>query len=129
MKKIIYCLSLLLSAMTMTSCSDFFDPDTDDELNGEDYISSDTEMYTGFLGIMTKLQAIGDKQILLTETRGELVEVSDMSTPDLISIYNYDTDLEGNPYANPAGYYEVIIACNDYLTKMKEYRNCLLYTS
>lgn len=123
MKKIIYCLSLLLSAMTMTSCSDFFDPDTDDELNGEDYISSDTEMYTGFLGIMTKLQAIGDKQILLTETRGTLVEVSDMSTPDLISIYNYDTDLEGNPYANPAGYYEVIIACNDYLTKMKEYRN------
>ncbi len=106
----------------MTSCSDFFDPDTDDELNGEDYINSDTEMYTGFLGIMTKLQSIGDKQILLTETRGELVEVTDRSTPELIAIYNYDSDLEGNPYANPAGYYEVIIACNDYLAKMREYR-------
>lgn len=102
MKKIIYSLSLLLSAFTMTSCSDFFDPDTDDELNGEDYINSDTEMYTGFLGIMTKLQSIGDKQILLTETRGELVEVTDRSTPELIAIYNYDSDLEGNPYANPA---------------------------
>ncbi len=123
MKKIIYCLSLLLAAMSVSSCSDFFDPDTDDELNGEDYISSDTEMYTGFLGIMTKLQAIGDKEILLTDTRGEVVEVSDRSIPELIAIYNYDEDLSGNSYANPAGYYEVVIACNDYLAKMKEYRN------
>lgn len=123
MKKIIYCLSLLLSALSVTSCSDFFEPDTDDELNGEDYISSDTEMYTGFLGIMTKLQAIGDKEILLTDTRGEMIEVTEQSTPDLIAIYNYDNDLTGNPYANPAGYYEVVIACNDYLAKMKEYRD------
>lgn len=123
MKKIIYGVSILLSALMMTACSDFFDPNTDDELNGEDYISSDTEMYTGFLGIMTRLQAVGDKEILLTETRGPLVEVSEQSTTELISLYNYDADLTGNPYADPAGYYEVVIACNDYLAKMKEYRN------
>lgn len=123
MKKFIYSLSLLLSAIALTACSDFFDPNTDDELSGEQYISSDTEMYTGFLGIMTKLQSIGDKEILLTETRGDLIEVTERSTPELIAIYNYDEDLDGNPYANPAGYYEVIIACNDYLAKMKDYRN------
>lgn len=122
MKKIIYSLSLLLSALAFTGCSDYFDPNTDDELNGEDYISSDTEMYTGFLGIMTKLQNIGDKEILLTETRGEVVEVTDRSTPELIALYNYDANLDNNPYANPAGYYEVIIACNDYLAKMRDYR-------
>lgn len=114
---------MLLSVPALTSCDDFFDPDTDDELNGEDYISSDTEMYTGFLGIMTKLQAIGDKEILLTDTRAELLEPTDQSDPELISLYNYDSDLTGNSYANPAGYYEVVIACNDYLTKMKEYRH------
>ncbi len=65
MKKFIYSLSVVLSMLTFSSCSDFFSPDTDDELNGEDYISSDTEMYTGFLGIMTRLQNIGDKEILL----------------------------------------------------------------
>ena len=121
MKKFIYSLSIMLSAMTFTGCSDFFDPDTDDQLNGEDYISSDTEMYTGFLGIMTKLQAIGDKEILLTDTRGELLETTSNSNPEIISIYNYDEDLNGNSYANPAAYYDVIIACNDYLIKMKEY--------
>jgi len=32
-------------------------------------------------------------------------------------IYNY-RDLNGNPFADPAGYYAVIIACNDYFQKM-----------
>ena len=127
MKKICYSfLGLVLMvgfSCSLTSCGDFFDPDTDDELNGEDYISSNTEMYTGFLGLMTKMQAVGDKEILLTDTRAELLEPSDDSNPELISLYNYDTNLQGNSYADPSGYYEVVIACNDYLVKMGDYRN------
>ena len=79
-------------------------------------------MYTGFLGIMTKMQAIGDKEILLTEPRGELIEPCDESSTELISLYQYDQNLQDNSYANPQGYYEVIIACNDYLQNMKQYR-------
>ncbi|MGN0220833.1 MAG: hypothetical protein ACI4BA_01750 [Prevotella sp.] len=127
MKKILYSFlgwSLMMGALcSLSSCDDFFDPDTDDELNGEDYISSDTEMYTGFLGIMTKLQSIGDKEILLTDTRAELLEPTEDSNPELISLYNYDNSLQGNSYADPSGYYEVVIACNDYLAKMGNYRN------
>lgn len=123
-KSILYTVSMFFTAMLiLSSCSDFFNPTTEDKLKGSDYISSNTEMYTGFLGIMTKLQAIGDKEILLTDTRGELLEPTDNSTADLISLYNYDSSLQGNSYANPAGYYEVVIACNDYLVKMKEYKN------
>ena len=114
--------TFLFSLLSLTSCSDFYDPSTDDELNGSDYISSNTEMYTGFLGIMTKLQAVGDKEILLTDTRAELLEPSDDSNAELIALYNYDTELQGNSYANPAPYYEVVIACNDYLTKMLKYK-------
>lgn len=121
MKKFIYSLSLMLSAFAFAGCSDFFDPETDDMLPGEDYISSDTEMYTGFLGIMTNLQAIGDKEILLTDTRAELLETTTNSTPELIALYNYDENLQGNSYADPAPYYETIMACNDYLSKMEAY--------
>lgn len=112
----------LLFPLIFTACSDFFDPSTDDEFNGEDGFTSNTEMYTGFLGIMTKMQAVGDKEILLTEPRGELIEPSDESTSDLIALYNYDQNLQDNAYANPAGYYEVIIACNDYLQNMTDYK-------
>lgn len=123
MKKQIKIFALALALLPLASCSDFFSPEADDMLDGEDYISSNTEMYTGFLGIMTKLQAVGDKEILLTDTRADLLEPTEESTADLIALYNYDENLQNNSYANPAGYYEVVIACNDYLEKMKSYRN------
>jgi len=108
--------------MMLASCADFFEPATDDEFDGETGFTSNTEMYTGFLGIMTKMQAVGDKEILLTEPRGELIEPTDASTSELIALYQYDQDLQQNSYANPQGYYEVIIACNDYLNNLTRYR-------
>lgn len=127
MKKLFFNISVVVMALLasglLASCSDYFNPETDDELDGKKYISSTTEMYTGFLGIMTKLQAVGDKEILLTDTRADLLEPTTQSSADIIALYNYDSDLQDNHYANPAGYYEVIIACNDYLSKMKEYKS------
>ncbi len=67
--------SLCLGTIALFSaCSDFFDPQTNDALAGDQYIGTQTEVYTGYLGVITKLQAVGDKQIFLTETRGSLIE-------------------------------------------------------
>ena len=121
--KFICAISIIAGTVTLSGCSDFWDPETDDEFNGDEGFTSNTEMYTGFLGIMTKMQDIGDKEILLTEPRGELIEPSDESDNELIALYNYDQNLQTNSYANPQGYYEVIIACNDYLQNMKEYKS------
>ena len=119
---LLFIICSLLFSVALVSCSDFFEPTTDDEFNGDDGFTSNTEMYTGFLGIMTKLQAVGDKEILLTETRGELIEPTDNSSSELIALYNYDQNLQNNQYANPASYYEVVIACNDYLKNMEQYK-------
>ena len=110
-------------AMMFASCSDFFEPNNDTTLKGDRYIKEGSELYSGFLGIITKIQAIGDKAIYLTDMRGELLEPTENTPADLYSIYNYDDDLSGNTYADPAKYYDVIIACNDYLQKAKEYRD------
>lgn len=110
-------------AMIFASCSDLFEPNNDTTLNGDRYIKEGSELYSGFLGIITKIQAIGDKAIYLTDMRGELLEPTENTPADLYSIYNYDDDLSGNTYADPAKYYDVIIACNDYLQKAKEYRD------
>ena len=101
-------------AMIFASCSDFFEPNNDTTLNGDRYIKEGSELYSGFLGIITKIQAIGDKAIYLTDMRGELLEPTENTPADLYSIYNYDDDLSGNTYADPAKYYDEIIACNDY---------------
>ena len=64
-----WCMTLLMGGMAcgLTSCNDFFEPETADALSGDDYMSSITEMATGYLGILTKMQAVGDKEIYLTD--------------------------------------------------------------
>ena len=114
--------SLLMTATMLTSCSDFFSPDADDQLDADTYISDNTELYMGFLGLMTKLQAAGDKEILLTDTRAEFLEPTLNAGADLYALYDYKDDLKGNSLASPAEYYEIIIACNDYLDKVETYR-------
>lgn len=117
-----------LLAMMFASCSDFFEPNNDTTLNGDSYMKEGSELYSGFLGIITKMQAIGDKAIYLTDMRGELLEPTENTPADLYSIYNYDDDLGGNSYADPAKYYDVIIACNDFVQKAKAYRDTHITT-
>lgn len=112
----------------MGGCDDFFNPDTDVTLDNEDYISEESEMYSGYIGIMTKMQAIGDKVIYLNELRGEMVVPTATAPTELYNLYNYDDDLSGNSYADPSGFYEVINACNDYLRKLKHTKKIILLT-
>lgn len=114
--------ALFVFAVSLASCEDYFEVESKDQLFTEDYISNQTEMYAGMMGILRKVQEVGDKQILLTDTRAEMLEPTDQSTAELIAIYNYDDDLQGNSYANPSGYYSVVISCNDYLQKMREFK-------
>lgn len=72
MKKIILNVALVFAAAVMGSCDSFFEVDTDDTLDGSEYISEESEMYSGYMGIMAKMQAVGDKAIYLNELRGEL---------------------------------------------------------
>ncbi len=121
MKKILLNAAFVLAATFLGGCDDFFNPDTDVTLDNDDYISEESEMYSGYIGIMTKMQAIGDKVIYLNELRGEMVVPTVTAPTELYNIYNYDDDLNGNSYADPSGFYEVINACNDYLRKLKTY--------
>ncbi|MDP4278798.1 MAG: hypothetical protein Q8914_14330, partial [Bacteroidota bacterium] len=118
------CLYLLLGLLTLTSCNDFFDTDPDDITNTGDYISKNDEMYKGFLGILTKMQQAGDQAIFLTDTRGDYFEATGNAPVELQDIYNYQ-ETQGNSYADPLCYYSVIIACNDYIDKMRQYHEKL----
>lgn len=120
--RIIYKIALFYLVIILSACNDFFNVETNNILDHNQYIDEESEMYSGYIGIMTKVQAIGDKIIYLTDTRGELLEPTKNSPNDLINIYNYEDNLEDNIYADPASYYDVIIACNDYLLKLFEYK-------
>ena len=114
---------LLCGAAMLGGCSDFFEVDTKNVLDDENYITEENEVYSGYIGLMTKMQAIGDKVIYLNELRGEMVKPTAFAPSELYSLYNYEDDLTGNSYADPAGYYELVNACNDYLRKLKAYKD------
>ena len=58
-----------IAMMGLSACSDFFEPENNTMLKGDDYIKEASEMYAGFLGVATKMQAIGDKAIYLTDRK------------------------------------------------------------
>lgn len=122
MKKILLSTLILCGAAVMSGCSDFFDVQTDNVLDNDKYITEENEVYSGYIGLMTKMQAIGDKVIYLNEVRGEMVKPTTFAPSELYNLYNYEDDLTGNSYADPAGYYELANACNDYLEKLKAYK-------
>jgi len=115
-------LLLLTSVLLFGSCKDLYVTDPDTIINTKDYIAVEDEMYKGYLGILTKMQQAGDHAIFLTDTRGDFFETTQNTPTELEQIYNYE-NTTGNPYANPTCYYAIIIACNDYIHKMSEYRN------
>lgn len=123
MKKntLLYIGALFTVFVGFSSCEKFFDVDNATVKSGESYIMEEGEMYSGYVGLITKLQAIGDKAIYLTDTRAEVLEPTNVSV-ELKQIYEYAADLSGNSYADPAGYYDLIIACNDYLQKAYKFK-------
>lgn len=116
-----------IAMMGLSACSDFFEPDNNTMLKGDDYIKEASEMYAGFLGVATKMQAIGDKAIYLTDSRAEMMIPTDRDV-DMYALSNYESDLTGNKYADPAKYYDLIISCNDYLQKIYEFKQAHLYS-
>lgn len=111
----------ILIVFVFTSCEDFFDTNPDNIINSDDYILKNEEAYKGFMGILTKMQAVGDQSILLTDTRGDFLEITPNAPVALQNIYNYSETVD-NEYADPTGYYAVIIACNDFVNKIEQYK-------
>lgn len=114
-------LKLILVVFLLVSCTEFFDTNPDNIINAKDYISTNDELYKGFLGILTKMQRAGDHAIFLTDTRGDYLEITPNAPVELQDIYHYHPT-DGNPYADPTCYYAIVTACNDYLSKMTQYR-------
>ena len=116
MKQYISILTIFLLGLSMTSCDDFFSSDPDDKLLEKDYPSTRTELISGFLGISAKVQAVADHALLVEGIRGNLFEPTETATGEILDLYNYVDNLEGNQLANPAPYYEVILNANDYIS-------------
>lgn len=121
MKKIIYFIATFISAFLLSGCSDFFDPKTDAFEKEDDYISEIGELYSGYMGVTACVQEVADQASFLEGLRGDLLEPTRNAPSEIWSLYNYD-DVQNNTFADPKGYYKIIMNANDYLEHLAAYR-------
>ena len=121
-KKILLCILII---PFITSCHDFFNPDTDDKLLENDYIGTSYELYTGYMGLATCVQNVVDQAFFLEGLRGDLLEPTINAPTYMWDIYYYkdlQESFKNNDLADPKGFYALIMNCNDYLQHVFEYK-------
>jgi hypothetical protein len=108
---------LAVAALSLSSCSDFFDQDSDHIIYTDNAtLNNPSDTLYSVTGIMTKMQAIADRTILLGEARGDLVDVTDATSSDLRDVANFNIG-DDNAYNNPRDYYAIINNCNYYIAR------------
>lgn len=109
---------LVAASTVFSSCSDFFDQDSDHVTFTDNmHLDSPADTIYSLTGIMAKMQALGDRTILLGEARGDLVDVTNAAGSDLRDIAQFNVG-DDNIYNSPRDYYAVINNCNLYISKV-----------
>lgn len=101
-----------------TACEDMFDV-TSSSVQYEDshQLNSAADSMYSVIGILSKLQGIADRTVLLGELRADLVDENVYTENDLRELINHNVS-PSNVYSDYSDYYAVINNCNYYLAKV-----------
>ncbi len=121
MRRTFFVCGIATMALTFGGCSDYFEVDTNDILLDKDYVKESNELYSGYMGVASKMQAIADQTVFLSDLRTDLLEPTVNAPQDLWDLYNFK-EKSGNSFANPRPYYDLIVNANAYLSKIIAYR-------
>lgn len=119
--------AVLVSLTALTACSDFFNQESEHVIfTDNEHLNNATDTIYSVTGILTKLQALADRTILLGEARGDLVDITNVTNSDLRDVALFDVK-DDNRYNQPKDYYAVINNCNYFIahadTALKNNRN------
>ena len=103
----------------LTSCKEFLNPEQ--ELNiTEDMLFDDWYEYRAVaMGMYGLQQNLAEQLFILGELRGDLVEVTDAATADMVEIQNFSVS-KTNKFASPTALFRLISACNNFIRVLQE---------
>ena len=117
-RSIFYTLALCSTLGILTACADMFDVTSSSVQYEESHsISSPSDSLYSVIGILSKLQTIADRTVLLGELRGDLVDENVYTENDLRELINHSVS-PTNTFCNYSDFYAVINNCNYYLAKV-----------
>ena len=107
----------LMALPLLTACEDFFAQESSDVLYADqEHLNLAEDSIYSVIGVMTKLQSLADRTILLGELRGDLVGLTEVANKDLREISDFSIS-DDNVYNSPSDYYAVINNCNYFIAK------------
>lgn len=112
---ILSCVGLLAA----TSCEDILDTTSNGYVFDEDHnLNSANDSLYSAVGILSQMQALGERYVMLGELRGDLVTVPATARVDYQQISSFEPIDSDSPYLSMRDYYSVINNCNVALARM-----------
>lgn len=114
---------LLLSCgaliVTATACEDMLDTTSNGYVFDDDHnLDSANDSLYSAMGILTQMQALGERYVMLGELRGDLAEVPATARVDYQNLSLFEPVGEESPLLSRRDYYSVINNCNVALARM-----------
>ncbi|MEX0980567.1 MAG: RagB/SusD family nutrient uptake outer membrane protein [Bacteroidales bacterium] len=110
--------AVLLSIPLLNSCEKFIDPEQELILKADEIYTDWDEYRSAGLGLYALQQDLVEQILVLGELRGDLLQVTENATPELIEVYNFNIQKD-NPYASPKNFYKLISACNKLIRQLE----------
>lgn len=122
LKKYTIIFSLLFgSALLLSSCKDFFDPEQATKVT-EDQLYDDWYEYRSIaMGLYGLQQDLVEQMLILGELRGDLLTVTENANADMIEINNFNVSKD-NKYASPTNFFKLISATNNFIRVLQHER-------
>ncbi|MDR1120952.1 MAG: RagB/SusD family nutrient uptake outer membrane protein [Dysgonamonadaceae bacterium] len=118
MKTITSGLLAIMLLFTVSGCQDMLETDSSRVVFDDKYQLDDPDNpFYAISGILSKLQQIGDRYVLLGELRGDLMEATPGAPVSLQEINNFQVSA-GNEYTSRRDYYDIINNCNYVLQRL-----------
>lgn len=108
----------LLGAFMMVSCQSMLESETDRYLMVEDNkLNNPNDSVYSVMGILSKMQLLGDAYVILGEMRADLMDVTDNADASLREINSLNISND-NEWIQVGNYYDLINHCNYLITRM-----------
>lgn len=111
-------LTFVTALLSLNSCEDMLGTESSRiAFEDDNQLGSANDSIYSVMGILSQLQKVGERYVLLGELRGDLMTVSNEAPFSLKEINNFDITSE-NTYLDKRSYYEIINNCNYAIARM-----------
>lgn len=109
--------AIIATILLLAGCEKMLDLPNDSLLSEENAYVDEFSARSAVMGVYALLQEVSQQLIILGELQGDLLTVTENAGNDLRQLNDHATDAL-NIYADPTGFFKIIVNCNEILDKI-----------